>query len=112
MSFAAVVREEARLRILQALARDPSGSMNSELLRAELVTWGINRSRDWVNEELLWLSDLGAVVVTEVGEPRSGSAAVARGDTMRIATLARRGQEHLDRSRLIEGVKPPPRPEA
>lgn len=100
MSMSRIVREEARLRILQVLARDPAGSMSSELLRAELATWGINRSRDWVREELHWLADLGAAVVTEVGEG------------VHIATLARRGAEHLDRSRLIEGVKPPPRPEA
>lgn len=99
MSLHQIVREEARLRILEALARDASGSASSELLRADLQTWGINRGRDWVHEELRWLADLGAVTLTGA-------------DRILVATLARRGEEHLDRSRLIEGVKPPPRPEA
>lgn len=99
MSFASVVRAEARLRILQALARESARSLNSELLRAELATWGINKPRDWVNDELRFLADMGAIVIAEAGD-------------LRIATLAAKGEEHILRARVIEGVKPPPLVEA
>lgn len=100
MSMSRIIAQEARLRILQALARQDGGALNSELLRAELETWGINRTRDWVHDQLRWLADMGAITLTDA------SAAV------RIATLTSKGEDHLSRARLIEGVKPPPRPEA
>ncbi len=100
MSMSRIIVQEARLRILQALARQDGGMLNSELLRAELETWGINRTRDWVHDELRWLADMGAIALADAG------------GNVRIATLTTKGEDHLSRARLIEGVKAPSRPEA
>lgn len=102
MSFAAVVRAEARLRILQALAREAGCSLNSELIAAELRTWGINKPRAWVHEELRFLADMGAITLVDIDDAGG----------LRVATLAAKGAEHLARARAIEGVKPAPLPEA
>jgi len=89
-----IIRAEARLIILRALADEPRYSLNETLLQAQLETFGIARSRGWVREELRRLEDLGGVTITEAG-------------TVMIATLTEKGRDHIERRLVIDGVKRP-----
>ncbi|MGD9769475.1 MAG: hypothetical protein AB7U62_17710 [Pseudolabrys sp.] len=97
MSMDSIIRADARLIVLRTLAEQLDGRLNSELLRAALESFGIQRTRAWVHDELFYLEQMGAVAVTEAG-------------SVRVATLLNKGQQHLDRQLVIEGVKRPSRP--
>jgi Fe2+ or Zn2+ uptake regulation protein len=94
-----IIREDARLTILKALEQQPDGRLNSELLRQTLEAFGINKTRDWVHEELRWLEDLGAIKQTAAG-------------SVRIAEILAKGRDHVERRIVIEGIKRPSPPEA
>jgi len=99
MSFDTLVRQEARLIILRDLDEQPDGRLNSELLRVRLESFGINKSRDWIHDELNWLASMSAVTVVAAG-------------TVRVAQLTAKGADHVARRLVIEGIKRPSRPEA
>ncbi|MPZ57602.1 MAG: hypothetical protein GEU91_14105 [Rhizobiales bacterium] len=99
MTMHDIIREEARLIILKALQAQVDERLNSELLRAELETYGIGKSRDWVHDELSFLAEMGAITVVTAG-------------SVRVATLTEKGAAHLKRQIAIEGVKRPSRPGA
>lgn len=88
------MREEARLIILKALAQQLDGRLNSELLRAELETFGISKARAWVHDELAYLKEMGAVQIVDAG-------------SVKVATLLDKGEQHLKRQVAIEGVRRP-----
>lgn len=92
-----IIREEARLIILKALQQQPDERLNSELLRCELETFGIGKSRAWVHDELAYMKEMGAVTITDAG-------------SVKVATLAEKGAQHLARHIAIEGIKRPSRP--
>ncbi len=96
MSMDRLIREEARLIILKALAEQVDETLGSDLLRLTLETFGISRERAWVHDELAWLADMGALTLVEAG-------------SIRVATLAEKGLRHLDRRIAIDGVKRPSR---
>ncbi|HWJ72395.1 MAG TPA: hypothetical protein VNX29_04435 [Kaistia sp.] len=96
--FARLMREEARLIILKALAEQVNETLSSSLIVPTLETYGIFKERAWVHDELSWLAEAGAVTVQVAG-------------TVKIATLTDRGRRHLDRHFVIEGIKRPSRPE-
>lgn len=98
MSLDRIIRSEARLIVLKALAAQVDGRLNSELLRQELETFGINRTRAWVHEEMNYLRDVGAVTLVDAG-------------TVRVASLLPKGLDHVERRIAIEGVKRPSPPE-
>ena len=89
-----IIREEARLIILKALAVEPNYSHNESVLTDTLETFGVLRPRAWVRDEMRWLATMGAVKITEAG-------------SVLIATLTDKGREHVERRMLIEGVKRP-----
>lgn len=91
-----LIREDARLIILRALAADTAETLNSGFLEEELRRFGIRRDRDWVHDELRWLQDHGAVTLLEAG-------------TVLVATLAEKGARHLKRDIAISGIKRPSR---
>lgn len=91
------LREDARLIILKALAKQVDERRNSGALQRELDDLGIDRPREWVHGELDWLAQMGAVTIT-------------RHDTVVVATLTEKGARHLRRAILIEGIKRPSRP--
>ena len=97
--YARLVREEARLVILKALAEQVNETLSSSLIVAALETFGIYKERSWVHDELAWLADAGAITVSDAS-------------TVKIAVLAEKGRRHLDRHVAIEGVKRPSRPGA
>lgn len=94
-----LIREDARLILLRALAAQPDERLHSDILRAELERFGIRKTREWVNGEIDWLAEMGAVTVARMG-------------TVVVATLTEKGARHVDRSIVIEGVKRPGRPGA
>lgn len=94
MSFDKLFREEARLCILKALSAEPNYSLNDALLQTVLATYAINRSREWIREELRRLVDLGAVTITEAG-------------TSVIVTATQKGIDHVNGLLVVEGVKRP-----
>lgn len=95
--FAQIVNEDARLIILKALNMQPGGQLNETLIDEALQSFGHNRTRDWVRQQLKWLADMGAVVLEEPG-------------SVFVATLTRAGLDHIERKAFLEGVKIP-RPE-
>jgi len=94
MSFGDKLREEARLIILRALAAEPDRRMNSSLIVGALDCWHIKRSREWVHDELRYLAEIGAVKIEDAG-------------SVRLATLTKKGLNHVERRIILEGVKQP-----
>lgn len=94
-----LIREQARLIILKALAAQTNETLNSDLLVHELQPFGIRKDRAWVHDELAWLKDMGAITAFAAG-------------TVIVATLAGKGHRHLSREIAIEGIQRPSRPEA
>lgn len=94
MSLDRIIREEARLIILKALAAEVNNRLNSELIRMSLDSFGISRTRDWVHAELNWLADIGALTIADVG-------------TVKVAALTQRGMDHVMRLIALDGVKRP-----
>ena len=91
------VRPDARLIILKALAAQMDERLHSGFLAEELRRFGIDRPREWINSELDWLSQIGAVELMKPG-------------TVVVATLTEKGHGHLRRAIAIEGIKRPSRP--
>jgi hypothetical protein len=89
-----ITREHGRLILLRTLHAQPDGTLNSGMLQDVLASFGINKSREWVHEELRSLADIGAVVTSDAG-------------TVRIAAITRKGVDHVERRLVLEGVKRP-----
>nr|WP_298099743.1 hypothetical protein [uncultured Shinella sp.] len=85
---------DARLVILKELAKQTDNRLNESLLHSVLETFGHRRSRDWVRQQLRFLTDIGAISVTEAG-------------TVLVAELRRAGLEHVERRSILEGVNRP-----
>lgn len=92
-----LIRQDARLIMLKALAAQADERLHSGLLTEELRAFGIDRPREWIHGELDWLAEIGAVTLTKPG-------------TVVVATLAEKGARHLRRAIIIEGIKRPSRP--
>lgn len=90
------MREEARLIILKALAKEKNETLSSSFLETELPIYGIRRTRAWLHMEMEYLAELGAVTLVDAG-------------TVKVATLTELGHRHLNRDAIIEGVKRPSR---
>ncbi len=98
MTFDDIVRSEARLIILKALAEQPGFSASDSLLEPVLELYGIRRGRDFIRAELRMLSDAGAVTLSQAGSAT-------------IAVIARRGLDHVEHRSILPGVKRPSVPE-
>ena len=92
-----LIREDARLIILKALASQVDERLHSGYLGEELSQFGIDRAREWIHGELDWLAEMGAVTVLKPG-------------SVVVATLTEKGARHLRRAIVIEGIKRPSRP--
>ncbi len=97
--MAQLIREQARLVVLRALAGQVDERLNSDLLLPQLDLFGIRKDRAWLHDEMRWLADMGAVSLFEAG-------------SILVATLTEKGRRHLDRHIAIEGVQRPSRPGA
>lgn len=94
-----LMREQARLVVLKALAEQPRESLNSDLMIPQLAIFGIWVDRGWVHDEFAWLAERGAIVVAKAG-------------SIQVATLTEKGNRHLRREIDMEGIKRPSRPGA
>lgn len=94
--YAKIMREEARLIILRALAEQTNESLNSSMLEPVLMRFGITQERAWIHQQIEYLHTMDAVSVVEAG-------------SVKIATLTDFGRRHIDRHVAIEGVKRPSR---
>lgn len=94
--FASVIREDARLIVLKALAARTDETLHSGYLELELRRFGIREDRDWLHDELRWLGSHGAVTLIEAG-------------SVLVATLTDKGARHLARDIAISGIKRPSR---
>lgn len=92
-----LLREQARLIIIRALAARLDESLNSDLMIHELAPFAIRVPHSWVHDEFAWLAEAGAVVVVPIG-------------SVQVATLTEKGHRHLRREIAIEGIKRPSRP--
>lgn len=94
MDMAALIRQDARLIMLRALAEQTDNTLHSGFLDASLRLFGIKKDRDWIHDELRWLDDRGAVTLIEAG-------------TVLVATLTDKGLRHVEREMAIEGISRP-----
>lgn len=94
-----VVRPDARLIILKALAGQPDFRMHSGYISKELLRFGIDRPREWIHGELDWMEQMGAVTLTRPG-------------SVIVAMITEKGQRHLRMSMTIEGIDRPSLPGA
>lgn len=92
-----LIREDARLIMLKALAAQTDERLHSGYLAEELSQFGIDRPRAWIHGELDWLAEMGAVTLLTPG-------------SVVVATLTEKGHRHLRRAIVIEGIKRPSRP--
>jgi hypothetical protein len=95
--FDIFLTQDARLVMLRTLGEQLDGRLNETMLHAALVTFGHNRSRDWVRQQMRHLADVGAIKLTEAG-------------TVMIGALTRQGLDHVERRSIIEGVARPSPP--
>ena len=66
-SITALMRADARLAILQALAEDPGYSLNHRILRSFVERFtAISLSEDEVRGHIAWLEDQGALTAESV----------------------------------------------
>lgn len=95
---ARLIREQARLIVLKALAAEQNDeTLNSDLIMPHLRRFGIRREREWLHGELDWLARMGAITLLTAG-------------SIKVATLTEKGHQHLEREIAIEGIKRPSRP--
>jgi hypothetical protein len=94
VSFEEFSAQDARLTMLRGLAEQPDGRMNETLLTALLLSFGHNRSREYVRTQLLKMKELGAVTITEAG-------------SVMIASITRSGIDHVARRSVIDGIGRP-----
>lgn len=86
---------EARLVILRALADEIGYRLNDSMIAAVLQSFGIDRGRAYVVNQLNWLSEnAGAVELHPAG-------------TAIIAELREPGLDHVERRTVLVGVKRP-----
>lgn len=85
---------DLRLTLLRSLKDQPAYTANDRILQVEAQTFGLIQSRDVIRAELRWLSEVGAVSLKTAG-------------SVMVATLTRRGHDHVAGLTVIEGVNRP-----
>ncbi len=98
MNMVERIRQEARLIMLRELAGQSNGRITSTSLRDCLrEVWLIDQEREWVESELEWMANMGAVTIVPAA-------------SIKIACLTETGRRHLRRARLIPGILAPTDP--
>ena len=92
-----IIREDARLIVLKALAERADETLNSSHIDQVLREFAVREDRAWIHEELRWLARMDAVEIVS----EAGSVLVVR--------LTDKGARHVRREIAIEGIKRPGR---
>lgn len=95
MSFSDKLDQDARLRILQALANQTDNRLADRMIVHELDAWGHRRSVDYVRTQLNRLEELRAVTLP------------TKTDAVTVAEITTAGLDHVNRRGLISGVQRP-----
>lgn len=90
----AAIARDARLAILNELAKQVDGRLNDQAMAHILDVIGVRRSRDWVRTQLRALAELDAVRLIDA-------------DELLVAELTATGRDHVERRIIIEGVARP-----
>lgn len=98
-TFAQRAAEEARLVMLQELARQPTGELPISMFRDALEVAGHNYTNDWIRTELAGLQEQRLVRLIPLRE----------GQPPHIAGITDRGEDVVARRIVVEGVKRPDR---
>jgi hypothetical protein len=85
---------DLRLTLLKSLKAQGDRTANEKILQLEAKQFGLAYPREVIRSELRFLERLGALGVREAG-------------SVMIATLKRRGDDHLERLIELEGVDAP-----
>jgi hypothetical protein len=85
---------DLRLVLLRCLAAQQAYRGNDSILQFEAKSFGLERSRDVIRNELRWLNQMEAVKLEDIGP-------------VLVATLTRRGLEHVQGLTTIEGINKP-----
>ncbi|HEY9081330.1 ArsR family transcriptional regulator [Magnetovibrio sp.] len=98
MSVKEVFQEDRRLVILRLLAEDRAGSLNERVLQKALATYGHNLNDTELREDLQFLETELALSIEKIADGK-----------LWVAELQRRGELHLERQDIIDGVARPSR---
>lgn len=98
-SYEEQCRADARLAILAELAQQTDATLNSRNLARMIEAIVPRRPVEWVEAQINWLAEVGAVGVSRSDLPGVGPVA--------IATLTRHGRDHVELRSLIPGVSRP-----
>jgi hypothetical protein len=93
--FKAHIAEDRRLVILRLLHGVTNNTLNDRLIQSGLSQYGHGTTGDTVRADLAQLQDLGAVKLEKLPPD------------IFVATLTRRGAEHVERLTEIPGIKRP-----
>lgn len=96
-AYGDLIAASRRLTVLRALAGAPDGRMNERDILDNLDLFGHRVAREEVRALLDWLEDAGAVRLSRPVE------------TLVVAQITARGQDHVDSRLRIEGVAVPMR---
>ncbi len=92
-------RADARLAILAELARQSDATLSSRSLAPFIEQVVPRRPSEWLDAQLQWLAQMGAINITR-------SSIAGLGDVI-IATLTVMGRNHVERRAPIPGVSMP-----
>ena len=85
---------DLRLTMLKSLRAQGDLTANEKILQLEARQFGLSFSREVIRTELRFLEQLQAIALREAG-------------SVMIATLKRRGEDHLERLIELDGVDTP-----
>lgn len=94
MQYSEHKTRDLRLVMLKSLSKQPGWKANETVLQIEAEAFGHACSRDVIRTEMRKLEELGAVAIGQAG-------------SVLVATLTRRGKEHVEARTVIDGVNQP-----
>jgi len=96
MSYKEFATENMYLRILQLLTEDRAGSLNERLLQMALAEYSFNLNDTEIREALQFLEKELAIKIEKISD-----------GAIWVAYLIRRGEQHLTRQEIIDGIARP-----
>ena len=88
------IAEDARFVILRELRGQTDSRLNEMSFRRLLDVYGIKRSREWLETQLIQMAELGVITTAKV-------------ETVLVATLTSLGRDHMDERAVVAGITCP-----